>query len=82
LKFQRNFNVAGGGTIKLYRATYPDSKGKPETIGFYNDKLVIAPTIKGNSISYQYATRCDNETEMVEWVKKVYDASIGPLGED
>lgn len=80
LKFQRNFNLSGGGTIKLYRATY--DKGNPETLGFYNDKLVIDPKIKGNRITYNYATRCDQEADMVEWAGKVYDARIENAAEE
>jgi hypothetical protein len=80
LAFKRNFNVAGGGAIKLYRATY--DKGNSETLGFYQDKLVIDPKIKGNHITYQYATRCDRETEMVDFSNQVYDLKIGSFGDD
>jgi tetratricopeptide (TPR) repeat protein len=80
LTFKRNFNVAEGGTIKLYRATY--EKGNSETLGFYQDKLVIDPKIKGNRITYQYATRCDRETDVVDWAKQIYDIKIGSFGSD
>jgi tetratricopeptide (TPR) repeat protein len=75
LTFRRNFNLREGGAIKLYRITYNNRKS--EMIGFYADKLIIDPKIRGNRITYLYATRCDNETAMVEWARKLYEARIG-----
>lgn len=74
LTFLRDFSLAQGGAIKLYTASYPN--GNSEEIGFYQDRFVIDPKIDGNSITYKYATRCKQETQMVEYAQKLYDAQL------
>ena len=79
LTFWRDFELAEGGAIKLYQIRYEN--GNSERIGFYRDMLIIDPKITGNSINYQYAKRCSQETAMIEWAKRIYDVEVAAKGD-
>jgi hypothetical protein len=79
LTFWRDFELAEGGAIKLYQIRYEN--GNSERIGFYRDMLIIDPKITGNSINYQYAKRCSQETAMIEWAKRIYDVELAAKGD-
>jgi hypothetical protein len=83
LSYQSDFPLQSGGLIKIYNVRYDN--GNVETIGLWSDKseIIWEPTITplsngGRHIKYNFAVRCHNADDVVQWAKKTLASANRP----